>query len=160
MKTCFKCRVTLPLTEFYPHPQMGDGYLGKCKGCTKADTAARVARKMKDPIWINKEAERCRIKARKCRELGNQSPRSKESAKKWEKINPHKRLAHHLVQKAIQSCRLVKMPCQKCGHLQAEAHHEDYSKPLDVVWLCPKHHGERHVEINDQKRIQKALSNQ
>ena len=40
--------------------------------------------------------------------------------------------------------RLEKKPCEKCGEIKAEAHHEDYDKPLDVVWLCHKHHREIH----------------
>ena len=41
MKTCFKCHLTLPLSEFYHHPRMKDGHLGKCKECTKKDVADR-----------------------------------------------------------------------------------------------------------------------
>lgn len=37
LKSCFKCLAVLPETEFYAHPHMGDGHLGKCKACTKKD---------------------------------------------------------------------------------------------------------------------------
>jgi hypothetical protein len=56
--------------------------------------------------------------------------------------------AHGLVAAAIQSGNLVREPCEVCGN-NAEAHHEDYSKPLDVTWLCKKHHAARHAEIGD-----------
>lgn len=36
------------------------------------------------------------------------------------------------------------MPCSVCGATRGEAHHDDYSKPLDVVWLCRTHHWARH----------------
>jgi len=29
---------------------------------------------------------------------------------------------------------------------------EDYNAPLAVNWLCPKHHGARHREINAERR--------
>lgn len=39
---------------------------------------------------------------------------------------------------------LDRKPCVICGNAKVEAHHPDYSKPLDVIWLCKKHHGEIH----------------
>lgn len=34
---------------------------------------------------------------------------------------------------------LIPQPCVACG-ANAEAHHPDYSKPLDVIWVCRGHH--------------------
>jgi|GEM_PF-5489211 len=36
-KVCFKCDAELSITNFYKHPRMGDGHLGKCKACTRYD---------------------------------------------------------------------------------------------------------------------------
>jgi hypothetical protein len=35
----------------------------------------------------------------------------------------------------------------RCGEPKVHAHHEDYSRPLDVTWLCQKCHVQRHVEL-------------
>jgi hypothetical protein len=39
---------------------------------------------------------------------------------------------------------LDRKPCEICGAEKADAHHDDYSKPLDVRWLCETHHSEHH----------------
>lgn len=41
--------------------------------------------------------------------------------------------------------KIARMPCNVCGEIKSQAHHDDYSKPLDVTWLCPKHHKELHM---------------
>lgn len=43
----------------------------------------------------------------------------------------------------IKRGKITKLPCQICG-ASAEAHHEDYDKPLEVIWLCRLHHLELH----------------
>lgn len=40
-KVCFKCRVEKAIDDFYKHPKMADGHLGKCKECTKLDVSNR-----------------------------------------------------------------------------------------------------------------------
>lgn len=41
--------------------------------------------------------------------------------------------------------KVEKKPCEICGSLKVQGHHEDYSKPLEVRWLCSKHHQELHL---------------
>lgn len=60
--------------------------------------------------------------------------------------------ARMMVADAVSSGVLRRMPCEVCGKRGAHAHHEDYGKPLDVVWLCGSHHAKRHAEINKEKR--------
>jgi ribosomal protein S27AE len=44
--------------------------------------------------------------------------------------------------------RIKRQPCERCGSLKVQAHHEDYSDPLNVLWLCTRHHADRHIELN------------
>lgn len=69
--------------------------------------------------------------------------------RKWNKANRGKYLAHKAVEYAVKVGKLVRQPCF-CG-AKAHAHHDDYSKPLTVTWLCPKHHKERHRQLAAQK---------
>lgn len=55
-----------------------------------------------------------------------------------------RRRAHAHVAKAIRDGALVRKPCEVCGRLPTIAHHEQYERPLDVVWLCQVHHTLRH----------------
>lgn len=61
--------------------------------------------------------------------------------------NPEKHAAHIAVRNAIRDGRLTRQPCEKCG-AKAEAHHDDYSQPLSVRWLCDFHHKEHHRGAN------------
>lgn len=62
----------------------------------------------------------------------------------YRKANPLVARAHWMVQEALRSDRLRKGPCEACGSLKVQGHHEDYSKPLEVRWLCHKHHVDQH----------------
>jgi hypothetical protein len=62
LKKCFKCGKEKDRSEFYKHPQMGDGLLGKCKECTKSDSLKRYVAKAADDEWFLKERDRSREK--------------------------------------------------------------------------------------------------
>lgn len=146
MKKCFKCSQTLPLSSFYAHPRMSDGTVNKCKECSKKDIRESRSRKAEyyrayDRARSGKESRR------ESREkyINDHPEQCRTWKAEWAQRNREKRAAHSAVGNAIRSGRLQKMPCVLCGVVKSEAHHEDYSRPLDVVWLCSAHHGELHA---------------
>jgi len=56
-------------------------------------------------------------------------------------------LVRNSVSKALRDGILEKQPCEVCGSFHVEAHHNDYSKPLEVHWLCRKHHLDLHKAL-------------
>lgn len=53
-------------------------------------------------------------------------------------------IAHAKLQKAKRAGVITEQPCEMCGSHNVEAHHDDYSHPLSIRWLCPFHHREWH----------------
>lgn len=48
---------------------------------------------------------------------------------------------------AVRRGKVQKRPCVRCSALVADGHHEDYTRPLDVVWLCKVCHVAEHVAL-------------
>ena len=144
IKTCFKCNISKPLDEFYKHPAMADGHLNKCKECTKAENRENRNKR----LYHYREYDRKRYVTNEDRRqvLLNYSKTDaykKSHAKanaRFKKNYPQKINAHARVRSAILAGKLTKCPCEICGNNIVQAHHEDYSKPLEVIWLCSKHH--------------------
>jgi len=66
--------------------------------------------------------------------------------------HPERARCRSIVNEAIKAGRLLRQPCQVCGTThRVQAHHTDYSKPLEVVWLCSFHHGEEHRRLGKQE---------
>lgn len=85
------------------------------------------------------------IKARSKKWREEHRSESNKSKLKYKKNNPEKRSAHSKVSRAIKSGKLTKGDCSACGAKEnIQGHHEDYTKPLDVIWFCVKCHGEYH----------------
>ena len=61
------------------------------------------------------------------------------------------KLAHYLLNRAIRAGTLQRLPCELCGDPNSHGHHTDYSKPLDVRWLCPSHH--RKIDAESLRRV-------
>ncbi len=68
----------------------------------------------------------------------------KRSLLNWTNKNKHKKRAQMDVYNALRRKELFKENCAVCGSKKVHAHHNDYSKPLEVLWLCPLHHSNEH----------------
>jgi hypothetical protein len=151
-KQCFKCGEIKPLSEYYKHKDMTDGHLNKCKTCAKKDVEdRRLQLEASDPLWAIAERKRQREKSRKYRDDGRAKP---QPAKRV--IDPAHKQANSILGNAIRDGKITPESCIVCGNEKAQAHHEDYSKPLSVHWLCTRHHNDRHIHIRDCKTLGKT----
>jgi len=143
---------------------MADGHLNKCKACTKRDVAEHRATNLEQVQEYDRQRGKLPHRKDKCAEYNQAhrveaNKRNKEyhlrhpdrtdaSRRRWAANNPQKRRAHFQVSNAIRDGKLFRLPCAVCGSLVTDAHHEDYSKPLDVIWLCRQHHLSIHATRN------------
>jgi len=133
-KTCKRCSEFLPISEFYVHAKMADGHLNFCKKCTKAR------------VTIHREQNLERIRRYDVIRHGN--PEAIAQRKKYDKwyniAKANQKLANQKINNAVRDGRLIKHPCVICNNPKSEAHHHDYTKPLEVIWLCRIHHARLH----------------
>lgn len=117
---------------------MKDGYLGKCKECTKLD----VKNHRSENILRIREYDRNRP-----------SRVNYEYTKKYRSEFPNKYKAHSIINNMIKSGKLKRHDkCEKCGSIEnIVAHHCDYLKPLDVNWFCEICHKSWHLKHGEGK---------
>lgn len=151
MKPCFSCNIEKPIDDFYKCASMKDGHLNKCKSCTRLDV--KKNRENKKDYYLHYDRNRPNKQERaQCNAVYSKTEKGKE-VKKVSQANyksnyPLKRKAHTLVSNAIRDKKLERPNnCSSCQCLCVpHAHHCDYSKPLDVMWLCQSCHTEWHKQ--------------
>lgn len=136
-KNCFKCNTVKPLTEFYKHERMADGHLNKCKECNKKDVTENR----------NKNIDRIRQYDRDRAKNPDRQKAASAISEAWRQSDKRRMKCHNAVARAIKNGQLTRQPCVRCSSEKSLAHHEDYDKPLDVVWLCQPCHKQRHKEM-------------
>ena len=149
MKVCKECGETKTLDDFYKHKKMADGYLNKCKVCVneKVEKYQELNREKIKEAVKKKSKDPNRVASRK---KYAKSEKGKIAQKKamtlYKERYPIKRLAHSIVWSKLLTGKLIKQSsCSKCGsNEKIEAHHDDYTKPLELRWLCEKCHKEWH----------------
>lgn len=147
-KECFKCHIIKSLSEFYKHSRMEDGHLNKCKECARKDSNQHRMNNLEQIREYDRKRGMLphRILARnKYQKTERGEKIINNIKKKYNLNNPIKYAAHVILNNAIRDNKIIKQPCEICGSTyRIHGHHKDYYKPLEVNWLCCKHHKERH----------------
>lgn len=155
MKLCTICGVEKSLAEFYiakTGPRAG-----------KVSSYCRACNAEKSRAWKQGPGRARHAALNRASRFRNRETYSARG-KRWFAKNPEARYAQNQVRSALRRGDMVREPCSICGATPAHAHHDDYSKPLIVRWLCPKHHKVRHAELASElacrigeREIQQAL---
>jgi hypothetical protein len=77
--------------------------------------------------------------------LGGVSKDNMRYRRRQKERHPVQEAARAAVYNAVKRGSLVRLPCEVCGEPKSQGHHDDYSKPLSVRWLCRTHHDEHHA---------------
>lgn len=147
MKQCKKCGKILPIEEF--HMRTEGCRRGACRECMNA-----YVRSIKGKPDQRERTKQYRLNNRLMFNKHNAAYRKAHreectmALRERRRANPLMNRAHLAVNRAIKKGLLVRLPCHVCGKTPTHGHHEDYSKPLDVIWLCHKHHKAVHVNPN------------
>lgn len=151
-KRCSQCGEYKPTTEFYRRVSSKDGLQGKCKPCS-ADYQRHYKNspRGRDTVKRYTDGEKGRETRKRYALSSKGAGIARSASKKWSQSNPEKRAAHRALAHAVEAgiCRKPDS-CEQCGHAgMPHGHHEDYSRPLSVRWLCPRCHMGHHADLRN-----------
>lgn len=152
MKTCSTCQVSKEKSEFQVRAASHDGLTAACKACLKDRDAARYAKER--PMRLA------------AMQRYAQTERGKEAharaVAKWREDHANRRAANVLLNNAVKAGKVVPWPVcamPTCKTKKVEGHHPDYDRPLEVVWLCRKHHAAAHSLFTELLREESRNGN-
>lgn len=153
-KRCSTCGERKPLDEFHRHKGTRDGRNSVCKPCAiKRATAWNRDHPSRRAEIVKQEQKRHpeRMAAQRKRHRERHRAKFVEHRKRHEARHPEKTQARRKLEDAVQKGYVSKPDiCSRClGQVPAvdlHGHHHDYSKPLDVEWLCRVCHNAEHQQ--------------
>lgn len=131
-RNCKICKVSKPLNTEYFYRKTPTTFDTRCKECHKNESRT-MKREKYDPV-------KQRAKDIKRRQSGKAGENYQTMTNKY----PEKYKARYTLRNYVRLGKIKKGLCEVCKDSKTQAHHDDYSKPLDVKWLCSKHHKEIH----------------
>lgn len=119
-KKCYKCGRVLPLSCFGPNRSRAGGLQAQCRECHRLI----------------------------CRESDKKHQGRKITRRRNE---PILEAVRSRLRRAVRTGEIIKpLRCEKCGvEEELHGHHADYTKPLEVTWLCARCHRQAHPERSD-----------
>lgn len=187
-KICTGCKQEKQFEEYGKDKNAKDGLNQKCKECCrKRDKNRNRSEKSIEKIkeykseWqkknrkllnerlrqryaenIEESRSQARERAVRYRKTKEYQSKKNEYDRKYRKVNPEKARAKDKIKHAIKTGKLIRSPiCQICQKkCDTHGHHKDYSKPLDVIWLCPTCHisYHRNYEIRAERLSEETPS--
>jgi|SRR5208283_420346 len=167
-KLCSRCKKIKPVSEFYRNLKSKDGLRYECKECQsnyrkiysqlfkehiakvkKAYDQSEAGKKRKAKFmskYYSTEKGKETIKKNSRNSYYKRKDKVIEHIKNYQANNPLKHQVHIIVMRELRNGILIKGLCEGCGSIKVDAHHDDYSKPLDIRWLCRSHHRLWHKE--------------
>jgi len=124
-KKCKDCGEIKNIKYFY-------GVQGECSECTKKRVKKRYYIPEIHERIVEYDKQRAKTSKRKLLAAKTYQNRKITQPIQWK--------ARYLLNMNVQLKKIIRKPCEVCGELKTEGHHENYHKPLVVKWLCKKHH--------------------
>lgn len=163
-KVCNICKVEKPLDEFYVNKVNKDGKRSDCKVCNRAYQKARTranpkaVRESQRKSYYKNHRKKIEYQ-RKWREQNPEKIKEYQDKTDDSKRDPKKVQARMQLRHAVRDGKVVKPDhCEECRtkteKAKLEGHHEDYSKPYDVVWLCSLCHGKNRRKYSGEAYVQ------
>lgn len=161
-KSCSKCGDTKPVEGFSRDQQSKDGKRSRCRECIREYSAAHAdAQQARSKAHYaanrdrylaersiqraaNREAHRERARAYSRTPAGKAT--AIRSQQRQREIHPDRIYARETLRYAVASGRMSRGPCEVCAATPTDGHHDDYSKPLGVRWLCARCHRAHHKQ--------------
>ena len=156
-KVCFKCNILKPLSDFYKHSKMSDGHLNKCKSCAKKDVHEHREGNLEKIREYDRNRPNYKERLQRNKEYAKTDKGKEVVAKSRDNYHKKHRMRRESVQtlgNALRDGKILRpTACSKCGiSCTPHGHHNDYTKPLEVVWVCIHCHTKFHKHVKELER--------
>ena len=117
------------------------------KTCFKCKVTKPIDSFYKHPAMLDGRLGKCIACARN--DVNENRKKRAEYYRIYDRVRGFRAGPRHKIEARAATKVLEKKPCEVCGSEKVDAHHDDYLKPLDVRWLCRKHHMQVHRKFRD-----------